>query len=302
VADLLNKILPNFCKNFMKVKEAKDLTIAGTKMNEAMKNLREYTNKNNKLYEQENDLVIHLQNALDLPIYDEPKRLIVRTKIIRVKLDDLSNRKWIWGSVFVGAGTAKYWEQMATHCNGLANALTKQVKDQEAAEKSQKNPVLSLEEAQEKYGKFSGFSKSAKRAKVLTRTPEFFGDKYKTWKDVFDILPKSLQNRYCWTKSEKNYKIFIWNVLSDREHCGKDIYDKLSFIYRCVFNKFLKCQKVLTGENIDNLIKDYIQLRNFASQYKDQHFYNCLLFSVQDIEYRTFQKLDLAIPENERKQ
>jgi hypothetical protein len=306
VADLLNKISSGFCANFTKVKEAEELTFEGTGFDEALENLKRCTNKNKKLYDQEIALITPLRVVLSSPIPEEPKRLIVRTKKIRVELDDLSAHKLIFGSVFVGAGTAKYWNKMSTHCNNIANDLAAQVQAQEAEKESQQ-PVLTLKEAQEIYGAFSGCSKSAKKVKELEKQSQFFGDKCKTWKDVFDILPKPLQNKYSGEESEEDYKEFILGDSSSADgdlkiHCSKSIVSELEKRKEVIHKAFKKCQKNLTKKNIDRFITIYTEFKNFIRSYKNQYFYNCLLFRAYSVEFDVFKKLNLAVPKKERNQ
>jgi hypothetical protein len=49
-------------------------------------------------------------------------------------------------------------------------------------------------------------------------------------------------------------------------------------------------------------MKAYTEFKNFVKQYKNQYFYNCLLWVVQDIEFRTFRRLNLDVPKKERGQ
>jgi hypothetical protein len=57
-----------------------------------------------------------------------------------------------------------------------------------------------------------------------------------------------------------------------------------------------------TEENINSSTKAHTELKNFVRQYKNQYFYNCLLWIMQDIEFRTFRRINLAVFKKERGQ
>lgn len=100
----------------MSIKKRTDLTIHGTGMDTAMANLKKYTKNNAKLYKREMDIMTPLWNALGLQVPINVYEQIQRAENIKVCLDNLAKHRLILGSVFVGAGTAKYWKNMSQFC------------------------------------------------------------------------------------------------------------------------------------------------------------------------------------------
>ena len=108
-----------------------ELTIQGTKFDQALIELKSYTKNNTKLYNQEISFVTPLQDALSTEVSVTLDEQINRSENIKTCLDNLAKHKLIIGSVFVGIGTAKYWKKMSRFCNDAIIVPIKNIKKRE---------------------------------------------------------------------------------------------------------------------------------------------------------------------------